>query len=135
MKRVMKGFRSLTTRLSFWILFAGGAVFAATIWASNRLARETAIRAAEQEARRAARTAASRVQEVLRSVEETTELLGATVESLDPEPTALKELLRRFVTSPTPATATGRSPGTRSRFERRSPPGRSPTSTRAVVAP
>jgi sigma-B regulation protein RsbU (phosphoserine phosphatase) len=93
----MKGFRSLTTRLSFWILLAGGAVFAVTIWTSNRLARETAIHAAEQEARRAARTAASRVQEVLRSVEETTELLGATVESLDPEPTALTQLLRRFV--------------------------------------
>jgi phosphoserine phosphatase RsbU/P len=95
--RCMKGFRSLTTRLILWILLAGGTVFGATVWSSNRLAREAALRAAEQEAARAATTSASRVREVLRSVEETSELLGAAVESLDPDPGPLALLLGRFV--------------------------------------
>lgn len=97
----MKGFSSLTTRLIVWILLAGGAVFAATIVTSNSLARETALRAAEQEAVWAAAASAGRIQAVLRSVEEATELLGATVEALDPAPEALAALERRLILSNT----------------------------------
>lgn len=95
----MKGFSSLTTRLIFWILLAGGGVFVATIFTSNRMARETALRAAEQEAAWAAAASAGRIQAVLRSVEEATELLGATVETLDPPPEALAALQRRMILS------------------------------------
>jgi sigma-B regulation protein RsbU (phosphoserine phosphatase) len=97
----MKGFSSITPRLIFWILLAGGAVFAATMFTSNSLARETALRAAEQEAVWAAAASAGRIQAVLRSVEEATELLGATVEALDPAPEALAALERRLILSNT----------------------------------
>ncbi len=97
--RAMKGFSSLTTRLIFWILLAGGSVFAATIVTSNGLARQTALRAAEQEAVWAAQASAGRLQAVLRSVEEATELLGGAVEALHPAPEALADLQRRMILS------------------------------------
>lgn len=95
----MQGFASLTTRLIFWILLAGGGVFAATIVTSNGLARQTALRAAEQEALWAAQASAGRLQAVLRSVEGATGLLGGAVEALAPPPEALAGLQRRMILS------------------------------------
>src|SRR4029453_416862 len=94
---VRHGFRSLRTRMILWVLLASGAVFLAAVSLSSRLSRNTAVRAAEQEALNAADAARNRVLMVLSSVERSTELLGASVETLQPQALALDGLLRRFV--------------------------------------
>jgi sigma-B regulation protein RsbU (phosphoserine phosphatase) len=90
-------FRSLTTRLIFWTLLASGAVLVATLVASNRIARQTAVVAAEQEAHQAAERLANRIRVVLSAVEESAELLAAALETLDLRPATTESLLRRFV--------------------------------------
>jgi sigma-B regulation protein RsbU (phosphoserine phosphatase) len=92
-------FRSLTTRLIFWTLLASGVVLVSTLWASNRIARQTAVAAAEQQARQTAERLANRVRGVLSAVEESAELLAAALETLDMRPGQTERLLRRFVAS------------------------------------
>ncbi len=92
-------FRSVTTRFICWTLLASGTVLAATVIASNRLARESAVEAAELEARQAADRLANRVRAVLSAVEESAQLLAAALESFGPDPRATESLLRRFVAS------------------------------------
>lgn len=92
-------FRSLTTRLITWTLLASGLVLVATLWLSNRVARETAIEAAEQEARLVAERIASRVRGVLTAAEETAQLLAATLETVELPEAATESLLRRYVAS------------------------------------
>ena len=92
-------FRSLTTRLIFWTLLASGGVLVGTMWASNRVARQTAVDAAAQQARQTAERLANRVRGVLSAVEESAELLAAALETLDLRPGATESLLRRFVAS------------------------------------
>src|SRR5262245_66524416 len=94
---VRRGFRSVRTRMIVWVLLASGAVFLAAVSLSSRLSRNTALRAAEQEALNAADAARNRVLMVLSSVERSTQLLGASVETLQPKGPALDEVLRRFV--------------------------------------
>src|SRR5215471_17961059 len=93
----MMGFRSLTTRMIVWVLLASGAVFLIAVTVSSRLSRQTALRAAEQEAMNAADAARNRVLVVLSSVERSTELLGASLETVNPDAATLETLLRRFV--------------------------------------
>ena len=78
-----------------WVLTASGVVLLATVALSSRLARSTAVRAAEQEALNAADAARNRVLMVLGSVERSTDLLGASVAMLHPQGRSLDELLRR----------------------------------------
>jgi len=92
-----RGFKSLTTRMIVWVLLASGVVFLTTVALSSRLSRTTAIRAAEQEALNAADAARNRVLAVLGSVERSTELLGASLETLHPDRLSLVQMLRRFV--------------------------------------
>src|SRR5512140_2457845 len=92
-------FRSLTTRLIFWTLLASGGVLAATLVASTRLARETAVDAARLEASQAADRLANRVRTVLAAVEESAQLLAAALETVQPDPGGTERLLRRFVAS------------------------------------
>jgi sigma-B regulation protein RsbU (phosphoserine phosphatase) len=92
-----RGFKSLTTRMIVWVLLASGIVFLTAVTLSSRLSRTTAIRAAEQEAFNAAEAARNRVLAVLGSVERSTELLGASLETLHPDRLSLEEMLRRFV--------------------------------------
>jgi len=92
-----RGFKSLTTRMIVWVLLASGVVFLTTVALSSRLSRTTAIRAAEQEALNAADAARNRVLAVLGSVERSTELLGASLETLHPDRLSLEQMLRRFV--------------------------------------
>jgi sigma-B regulation protein RsbU (phosphoserine phosphatase) len=92
-------FRSLTTRLISWTLLASGAVFLTTLVASNRVARETAVRAAEEEARQTAQRLANRVRGVLSAVEESAQFLAVTLETLELKPGATERLLRRYVVS------------------------------------
>jgi phosphoserine phosphatase RsbU/P len=94
---IRRGFRSLGTRMIVWVLVASGAVFLAAVSLSSCLSRNTAVRAAEQEALNAADAARNRVLTVMSSVERSTELLGASVETLQPQAPALDTLLQRFV--------------------------------------
>jgi sigma-B regulation protein RsbU (phosphoserine phosphatase) len=92
-----RGFKSLTTRIIFWVLLASGAVFLTAIAISSRLTRGISVHAAEQEALNAADAARYRVLTVLGSVERSTELMAASIETLHPDPVALDTLLHRFV--------------------------------------
>jgi phosphoserine phosphatase RsbU/P len=92
-------FRSLTTRLIFWILLAAGTVFVTALLAMSRVARETGLRAAEQEAAQASERLANRVRGVLSAVEESAELLATTVEIVELRPEELERLLRHYVAS------------------------------------
>ena len=91
------GFRSLTTRLIVWTLVAVGAVYVVTVVVSNSLARRTAISAAEREAVNETEAAASRVEDVLHSIEERTLALGEALSVLAPAEEDADRLLRRFV--------------------------------------
>ncbi len=93
----MRGFRSLTTRLIVWTLLAVGAVYTATVVVSNRLARGMAISAAEREAVNETEAAASRVEDLLHSIEERTLALGEALSILTPGGEDADRLLRRFV--------------------------------------
>ena len=95
--RAPGGFRSVTTRIIFWVLLASGAVFLTAVAVSSRLSRSTAEGAAEQEAQNAADAARHRVLAVLEAVEKTTALLSASIETLHPAAPSLDELLHRFV--------------------------------------
>ena len=91
------GFRSLTTRLIVWTLVSTGAVYVATVAFSNALARRLAIEAAEREAVNETEAAASRVEDLLHSIEERTLALGEALSVLDPQPKDADRLLRAFV--------------------------------------
>jgi sigma-B regulation protein RsbU (phosphoserine phosphatase) len=80
-----------------WVLVASSAVFLTAAGVSSHLSRSTAVRAAEQEALNAAEAARNRVLMVLGSVERSTELLGASIETLQPDKPSLEAMLRRFV--------------------------------------
>jgi sigma-B regulation protein RsbU (phosphoserine phosphatase) len=91
------GFRSLTTRLIVWTLVAVGAVYVATVFVSNGLARRMAISSAEREAANKTEAAASQVEDVLHSIEERTLALGEALSVLAPGGDGADRLLRRFV--------------------------------------
>jgi sigma-B regulation protein RsbU (phosphoserine phosphatase) len=80
-----------------WVLVASGVVFLTAVALSSRLSRATAVRSAEQEAFGAAEAARQRVLAVLGSVERSTELLGASLETWHPDRQALETMLQRFV--------------------------------------
>ena len=94
---IRRGFKSLTTRMIVWVLLASGIVFVTAVAISSRLSQATAVRGAEQEAFNAAEAARHRVLAVLGSVERSTELLGASLETLHPDRQALDAILQRFV--------------------------------------
>jgi sigma-B regulation protein RsbU (phosphoserine phosphatase) len=91
------GFRSLTIRLIVWTLAAVGAVYVATVYVSNGLARRMAIAAAEREAVNETEAAVSHVDDVLHSIEERTLALGEALSVLTPGRDDADRLLRRFV--------------------------------------
>ena len=80
-----------------WVLLASAIVFVTAVAISSRLSQATAVRGAEQEAFNAAEAARHRVLAVLGSVERSTELLGASLETLHPDGQALETILQRFV--------------------------------------
>ena len=93
----VRGFKSLTTRLIFWILALGGGVAVATFVIVQRLSREMAVRAAEREAVRATEAAVNQTEEVLRSIEEGTRVLAVVLETTSPDAAQIEDLLARFV--------------------------------------
>jgi sigma-B regulation protein RsbU (phosphoserine phosphatase) len=88
------GFRSLTTRLIFWILLASGPALLLTTVLSNSRSRITAIRAAEREAEAMAEATISHIREILRSVEEDARLLSGVLQTLEPSRPEMEALLR-----------------------------------------
>ena len=80
-----------------WTLVAVGAVYLVTVVVSNSLARRMAISAAEREAVNETEAAASRVDDVLHSIEERTLALGEALCVLAPGEQDADRLLRRFV--------------------------------------
>jgi phosphoserine phosphatase RsbU/P len=91
------GFRSLTTRLIVWTLVAVGAVYVATVFVSNGLARRMAIAAAEREAVNVTEAAVGHVDDVLHSIEERTRTLGDALSVFHPNEGEADQLLLRFV--------------------------------------
>jgi len=83
--------------MSVWVLLASGIVLLAAVALSSRLSRNTAVRGAEQEALNATDATRNRVLAVLGSVERSTELLGASIETLHPDRPSLEAILQRFV--------------------------------------
>jgi len=94
---IVRGFRSLTTRLIAWTLLATGAVYVATVAVSNAVSRRLAIEAAEREAINETEAAASRVDDLLHSVEERTRALADALSVLGPDAGQADRLLRAFV--------------------------------------
>jgi sigma-B regulation protein RsbU (phosphoserine phosphatase) len=96
-----RGFRTLTARIIVWILPATALVFIAAIGASSVLSRGAAIRAASQEAHGVAAAVRQEVAGVLRSVEESAEMLAASIETFSPDGPRLDALVRRLLTANT----------------------------------
>ena len=90
-------FFSLTWRWVAWILGTCGILYLGTLVYSHSLSEEMIIRGAEREAENAARAWVNEVEEVLRSLEESTGLLGDALGSLDLSDEDLERLLRAFV--------------------------------------
>jgi hypothetical protein len=91
------GFRSLTTRLIAWTLVSVGAVYLVTGVVSNALGRRAGIAAAEREAESETAATASRIDDVLHSIEERTLALGEALFVLAPAGEDAGVLLRRFI--------------------------------------
>ena len=92
-----RGFKSLTTRLIFWILALGGGVTAATLLVVHRFSLEMAVLGAEREAMGATEAAVNQTEEVLRSIEEGTRVLAIVLGTTSPDAAQIEDLLRRFV--------------------------------------
>jgi sigma-B regulation protein RsbU (phosphoserine phosphatase) len=91
------GLRSLTWRLTVWILATVGLVYLATLVYSNVLARDMMLEAAEREAYGVTMAEIGEIQRVLRSVEEGTEFLASVLQLLEPTELELRSALRAFV--------------------------------------
>jgi sigma-B regulation protein RsbU (phosphoserine phosphatase) len=90
------GFRSLTWRLTIWILATVVLVYLGTLAYSNLLARDMMLDAAEREAYAVTMAEVGEIQRVLRSVEESTQFLAAVLERLEPSEDKLHEALGAF---------------------------------------
>jgi sigma-B regulation protein RsbU (phosphoserine phosphatase) len=90
-------FRSLTTRLIFWILPLVGCLTGLILALSSRVSRQSAVHAAEREAGRATVAAVNQALGVLSSIEEGTRVLAEALASVSVSDPELEGLLRRFV--------------------------------------
>ena len=90
------GFRSLTWRLTLWILVTVGLVYLGTLFYSNLLSRNMMLETAEREAYDLTMAEIGKIQRVLRSVEEGTQFLAAVIEVLEPNEDGLRRSLQAF---------------------------------------
>ena len=90
------GFRSLTWRLTLWILATVGLVYSGTLFYSNLLSRNMMLETAEREAYGVTMAEIGEIQKVLRSVEEGTQFLAAVIEVLEPNEDELRRSLEAF---------------------------------------
>ena len=90
------GFRSLTWRLTLWILATVGLVYLGTLFYSNLLSRNMMLETAERGAYDLTMAEIGKIQRVLRSVEEGTQFLAAVIEVLEPNEDGLRRSLQAF---------------------------------------
>jgi sigma-B regulation protein RsbU (phosphoserine phosphatase) len=90
-------FQSVQSRLLFWIAGTTGVLFASAVLYSFLTARAIVLDDASKLALATAEAHASRIEEVLRSVEEGTRLLGSTLEHTTVSPDELEQVIRAFV--------------------------------------
>jgi sigma-B regulation protein RsbU (phosphoserine phosphatase) len=93
------GIRSLTWRLVAWILGCAGLIYLATLLYSYVLSGRIMVRAAEREAESVGEASVNAVEEVLRSVEESTKLLARVLKIVEPSEAELDGLLRSLVSN------------------------------------
>jgi sigma-B regulation protein RsbU (phosphoserine phosphatase) len=90
-------FKSVTSRLIFWITATTALLFSLAAFYAYRNARDQAILDAERRAILIAEAEASQVEEVLRSAEEGTRLLASTLGHTSASNTELERVIRAFV--------------------------------------
>jgi len=90
------GLKSITWRLTVWILTTVGLVYLGTLVYSNLLSRDMMLETAEKEAYGVTMAEIGEIQRVLRSVEEGTKFLAAVIELLEPDEEELGRALRAF---------------------------------------
>ncbi len=90
-------FRSVASRLLFWIAGATGVLFAMALAYSFFVSRAFVLEDASRTALRTAESHAHEIEAILRSVEEGTRLLGSTLEHTTVSPGELEEVIRSFV--------------------------------------
>ena len=91
------GRRSFTWRLVSWVLGSVGLLYLGTLLYAHFLSRDMIVRSAEKEAVNVTRAAINDVQEVLRSVEESAELLSHVLGKLALTERELEQIVRGFV--------------------------------------
>jgi len=91
------GFRSIASRLIFWVTGAAGLLFAAAIFYSYLVSRRLVLEDASRLALETARSRAHQVQEVLQSIEEGTRLLASTLGETTVSRDELERVIRAFV--------------------------------------
>jgi len=90
-------FRSVSSRLLFWVAGTTGVVFALAIIYSFFVSRSFVLRDASRIAVRTAESGAREVEEVLRSADEGTRLLATTLEHTTVSDEGLEQVIRSFV--------------------------------------
>ena len=90
-------FKSVTSRLIFWITATTALLFSLAAFYAYRTARDQAILDAERRAVLTAEAEASQVEEVLRSAEEGARLLASTLGHTSASNTELERVIRAFV--------------------------------------
>jgi sigma-B regulation protein RsbU (phosphoserine phosphatase) len=88
---------SLTWKLVAWILGTCGLIYLGTLLYAHALSEEMIIAGAEREADNARDAWIAEVEKVLRSIEESTQLLGEVLGDLEPSEDELDRVLRAFV--------------------------------------
>jgi sigma-B regulation protein RsbU (phosphoserine phosphatase) len=91
------GFGSIASRLIFWVASVAGLLFAAAIVYSFLVSRDLALENASKLALETAQSRANQVEEVLRSIEEGTRVLAATLEETTVARDELERVIRAFV--------------------------------------
>ena len=93
----MFSFESVQSRLLFWVAGTTGVLFAAAIVYSFYTSRAIVLDDASKLALATAESQANQIEEILRSVEEGTRLLGSTLEQTTISPDELEGVIRGFV--------------------------------------
>ena len=87
-------FRSVASRLLFWVAGATGILFALALVYSFLVSRAFVLEDASRIALRTAESHAREIEEILRSVEEGTRLLASTLEHTTISPGELEQVIR-----------------------------------------
>ena len=90
-------FRSVASRLLFWIAGTTGILFALALAYSFLVSRAFVLEDASRIALRTAESHAREIEEIVRSVEEGTRLLASTLEHTTVSPAELEQVIRAFV--------------------------------------